>query len=140
MLKWGSRVKKIFWIGGILVLLGVIVSRNISPFANDCVKIVDDKNWSFRSFENTCGYAINVKFCHKYGLGELGQLFGMDTGKWQCQDHYAPSGSQFATIKWSHEYSSAASVMMSSSRYWYAACKYDYKVEFADEDQYKCEK
>lgn len=130
----------------ILLLIGVLafgwflLKDQVSPARLQCISIEDDVEWSFRNFRNTCDEPVYVRFCQKLSMGELGQLFGMDTGDWSCTDHNAAPGQSFMSIKWTHEQSSAASVMLSTSRYVFGACRVGYGVLFKDDGKFECQK
>ncbi len=130
---------KLLLVGGLLALGWFVFKSQIDPTRQQCISIEDDVNWSFRSFRNTCDEPVYVRFCQKLSMGELGQLFGMDTGDWSCTDHNPAPGQSFMTIKWTHEQSSAASVMLSTSRYTFGSCRVGYRVVFIDEGSFRCE-
>jgi len=111
-----------------------------SPFASGCIHKEEDKDWSFLTFYNKCAKPINVVFCNKMSLGELGKLFGYNTGEWDCQRHFVQSKRSFATVKWVNERSSVASHLLSSSRYQVAACKAPFQPRFTQGTTYVCEK
>lgn len=116
------------------------LGKSNSPFASNCVYKQEDKNWSFLTFYNKCEKPINVIFCNKMSLGEIGKLFGYKTGEWDCRRHFVRSKQSFATIKWVNERSSVASHLLSSSRYQVAACKAPFQPRFSKGTQYVCQK
>lgn len=132
-LKWVA-------IGVAAVFVWNFLVREAGPFAGSCIRKEEDKSWSFLTFSNGCDAPINVVFCNKLALGELGKLFGFATGEWDCRDYRSPPGHSFTTIKWTNERSSLASEMMSTSTYRVIACKSPYLPRFKDESNYVCEK
>ncbi|MCA1869581.1 hypothetical protein HW571_28635 [Agrobacterium genomosp. 3] len=127
---------------GVGVLLAAVYwfGQADSPFASGCIYKEEDRNWSFLTFYNKCANPINVVFCNKMSLGEIGKLFGYQTGEWDCDRHYVQTRQSFATIKWVNEQSSVASHLLSSSRYQVAACKAPFKPRFTQGTTYVCEK
>lgn len=127
---------------GACVAIGALyaLGQYNSPFAKDCVLKEEDRNWSFLSFYNNCEYPINVIFCDKMAVGELGKLLGYNTGEFNCRTHHATPGNMFTTIKWTNEQSSVASIALSSSEYRFAACKIPFRPIFKEGGKYACEK
>lgn len=126
-------------VGAVLVAIYWFGQLN-NPFASGCIRKEEDKNWSFLTFYNRCSAPINVVFCNKMSLGEIGKLFGYKTGEWDCRRHYVRPRQSFATIKWVNEQSSVASHLLSSSRYTVAACKVPYEPRFTQGAEYVCDK
>lgn len=125
----GIAVAALYWIGN--------ANGNA---AGSCVSKEEDRDWSFLTFYNRCAHPINVVFCDKMTVGEIGGLFGFDSGQWSCRLHYANPRRSFTTIKWVNERSSVASHLLSSSRYQVAACKAPYRPRFTEGTSYVCEK
>ena len=129
-------------IGGVAVVFAALywIGHPRSSLAGDCIFKEEDRNWSFLTFYNRCAEPINVVFCDKMTVGELGSLFGLDSGRWHCREHHVAPKRSFATIKWVNEQSSVASHILSSSRYQVAACRAPYKPRFREGTSYACEK
>lgn len=119
-----------------LVLIGGIAG---SPHAGNCVVKQEDKEWSFLTFYNGCDQPINVIFCNKMTLGEIGKAIGYQTGEWDCRNHHVDPKRSFTTIKWVNKNSSVASHALSSSRYQVAACRAPSSPRFTNETTYVCE-
>lgn len=127
------------WAGAVVAAVFLIGKSN-SPMAGSCIVTEEDKDWSFLTFYNNCEKPINAVFCNKMSVGELGKLFGYDTGEWDCRNYHVEPKHSFMTIKWVNENSSVASHLLSTSRYQTAACKAPYRPRFKEGAQYACEK
>jgi len=130
------------FLAGVAIVIGALywIGQSKSSLAGECVSRQEDRDWSFLTFYNRCSTAINVVFCDKMTVGEIGSLFGFDSGKWHCRQQYVAARQSFATIKWVNEHSSVASHLLSSSHYQVAACKAPYKPRFTRGTTYACEK
>lgn len=127
---------------GIAIVLGGLywLKQAGSPLAGSCIHRQEDRNWSFLTFYNKCSSNINVVFCNKMAVGEIGKLFGFETGEWDCRRYNVRPGQSFATVKWVNEQSSVASHLLSTSRYQVAACKTPHRPRFTEGTSYVCEK
>lgn len=127
---------------GVCVVVAAVyfIGQSNNSIASGCIAKEEDKDWSFLTFANSCDQPINVVFCSKMAVGELGKFLGYATGEWNCQRHHAVPNQSFTTIKWVNDRSSVASHIMSTSQYQVAACKAPFQPRFTEGTTYVCEK
>lgn len=122
------------------IVVPYVFKSTSSASAMHCINVSDDRNWSFRSFENKCDRAITARFCDKSGVGEVARIFGFqNVGDWRCKTGTYYPGENIATIKWTNEQSSVASIALASSVYTIIACFQTHNPIPAGEGKFHCE-
>lgn len=136
--RWGWGKIALLCAGG-FVAAGFFMNE-FDPTAQSCLATRENKGWSQLYFYNSCRKPINVLFCQKRTLGEIGKWFGYKTGEWDCRHHHVQPGKQFKTLIWTNRNSSGLAFAASSSRYAAAACKSGYKPRFTKGTKFTCNK